>query len=120
LRIYYQGKDPKTGQDRWDIAAIRDGGLTLNIPHPQTNGKLFPWQWDWSTPGFSHDADENIDGERDLVMKDMLASGLVKNWAAVDGQLPPGQSKTPTGNGQYMLINRYPTDGKVYEVSLGR
>jgi hypothetical protein len=43
----------------------------------------------------------------------------VADWAAIDGRLPEGHSKESTGPGRYKLINRYPSDGKVYEVTLG-
>lgn len=120
LRVYHRGQDPVTGEDLWAIAAIRDYAVTLRLKRPDTHGSPWPWKWDWHAPSFFHSPDENIDGERDLVMEDLVKSGMVKDWAAVDGQLPPGQRKQRTGTNQYMLIDRYPTDGKVYEVTLGQ
>ncbi|HEY9721913.1 MAG TPA: LssY C-terminal domain-containing protein [Oscillatoriaceae cyanobacterium] len=119
LRVFSLGKDPKTGQDMWAVAAVRDDALSITFPHPDTHGKIWPWEWTWHKPMLSHASDSDIDGERDLVMQDLLRSGLVQNWAAVDGKPPAVAQKTPLGDGRYKLLNRYPTDGQVYEVNLG-
>lgn len=119
LRVYHRGVDPKTGEDIWAIAAIRDKAVSLTVPHPDTQGSAMPWKWDWQAPHVTHSPDVNIDGERDMVMDDFLKSGLVRDWAAVDGTLPPGKSKEEVAPGRYKLIDRYPTDGQVYEVKLG-
>lgn len=117
FRVYHQGKDAN-GQDVWAIAAIRDLSVSLTVPHPERNGSWLPWKWDVEKPRFTHRPDVNIDGERDLVMDDLLKSQQVADWAAIDGRLPKGHSKDSTGPGRYELINRYPSDGKVYEVTL--
>ena len=114
LRVWHKGQDPETGEDLWEIAATRDTAATITVPHPTWEGAL-P---DLKTPKFGHEIDKNVDGERDLVMHDLLASGLVKDWAAVEGQregLPEKRREDGTvviGNDQYF------TDGKIYEVSL--
>jgi hypothetical protein len=109
MRVYYQGKDAKTGEDTWAIAATRD--VALEITPPQRTGFHF------STPGFGHQVDRSVDAERDMIMRDMLASGRVQDWAAVTGQRPAGLEGTPQANGK-LNIRGYETDGRVYTVSL--
>lgn len=119
LRIYPLGHDPQTGEPVWGVAAVRDDALSITLPHPDTHGKLWPWQWTWRAPTLSHKSDNNVDGERNLVMQDLLRSGHVRRWAAVDGEPADPTAKRPLGNGRYMLGNRYNTDGQVYVVTLG-
>jgi hypothetical protein len=104
MRVY------RLGPDTWAIAATRD--IALEITPPRREG------WHLSAPGFGHHVDRAVDAERDMIMRDMLASGLVKAWAAVDGQRPAGLEGTRQPNGQ-LNIRGYETDGRVYEVTLG-
>lgn len=118
MRVYHQGKDPATGEDIWAVASTRDTAISLNLKHPIKNDQRWPWQWDWQVPTFGHTTDHAIDGERDLIMHDLLKSGLVREWAAVDGQVPPGIGKSLKPDGQYQ-VSKYTTDGKMYELRLG-
>ena len=118
MRVYHQGKDPRTGEDIWAIAATRDTALSLTLRRPIKNDSPWPWNWTWQTPGFGHETDKAIDGERDLIMHDFLKSGLVRDWAAVDGQVPSGVRKVRQPDGTYQ-VSKYTTDGKVYELRLG-
>jgi hypothetical protein len=104
MRVY------RLGPDTWAIAATRD--IALEITPPRREG------WHLSAPGFGHHVDRAVDAERDMIMRDMLASGLVTAWTAVDGQRPAGLEGTRQPNGQ-LNIRGYETDGRVYEVTLG-
>jgi hypothetical protein len=119
MRIYNQGKDPQTGEDVWAVASTRDIAMTLTFRHPIKNESVLPWKWTWPTPGFGHETDHAIDGERDLIMNDLLKSGMVREWTTVDGQVPAGISKSRLPDGKYQ-VSKYTTDGKMYELRLGR
>lgn len=112
LRVFSVGTDPKTGEAVWQVAATRDVAASVTIPHPTFDG-LVP---NFEAPRFGHRTDPAIDHERDLIMHDLLASGAVKTWAAVDG-VRTGVSETRLPDGRAQIGNRV-TDGRVYEVSL--
>ncbi len=116
MRIFHLGQDPATGQDRWGIAATRDTAATLTIKKPVREG-TWPWQWQMETPRFGHVTDHDLDGERDLIMHDLLGSKQVKDWAAVRG-VAPGAKVSQAADGR-LHLNKYTTDGRVYEVTLG-
>lgn len=114
LRVWHTGTDPKTGKDIWQIAGTRDLVATVTVPHPTWDG-LLP---DFEAPRFGHRIDGRIDKERDMIMQDMLASGLVKDWAAVDGERK-GAPEVRREDGRVIIRDgKYDTDGKVYEVEL--
>ena len=113
FRVYHLGKDA-SGQDRWAIAATRDTALSLQVHYPKKDGPKL-WDWSFKAPYFGHAVDTAVDGERDLVMHDLLASGLVQDWALVKGQRSLPSHPLPDGRVQ---VERFQTDGKVYEVSL--
>jgi hypothetical protein len=117
MRVYYEGKDPQTGQDLWAIASTRDVAATVTF-HPIEKNGFWPWQWHFVPPSFGHETDGYVDGERDLIMNDLLSTGHVTNWMAVNGQRPQGYagSRQPDG---LLKVGRYTTDGQVYQVDLG-
>jgi hypothetical protein len=115
MRVYKKGKDPVSGKDVWAIAATRDTAATVDIKMPTITSPL-PWKWDWKTPGFGHEIDKAIDGERDMIMADLLASGLVTDWKAVDG-VRKGLPEKQLADGRLQL-GEYTSDGKVYLVDL--
>lgn len=122
MRIYHTGKDPKTGEDTWQIAATRDLTAKVTVPHPDVD--LNPFDGDGlevklKSPNFTHTIDKEIDGERDLIMHDLLKSGLVKDWASVEGKRS-GVAEEKLPDGRFKVDNDLITDGRVYEVSLGR
>jgi hypothetical protein len=116
MRVYKKGTDPKTGQDVWAIAATRDVAASVTIHKPERHGVL-PWKWEWKSPGFGHETDKHIDRERDLIMHDLLASGQVQDFQAVDG-VRKGAPNQKQADGSW-ITNGYPTDGQVYQVRLG-
>ncbi|MDB5101910.1 MAG: hypothetical protein JWM80_6331 [Cyanobacteria bacterium RYN_339] len=116
MRLYKKGVDPKTGQDVWAVAATRDVAASVTLHKPEHTGPM-PWDWKVATPGFGHQTDEHIDRERDLIMHDLLASGQVKDFQAVNG-VPKGAPSQKQPDGSY-VTNGYPTDGKVYQVAVG-
>lgn len=114
MRVYAAGTDPVTGQPRWAIAASRDVEAAVHFIHPERTGP-WPWQWNWRAPTFGHETDLHADPERDMIMHDLLASGRVANWQAVQGK-PVGVASSVKNGVTH--IGRYTSDGKVYEVSL--
>jgi hypothetical protein len=116
MRVYALGKDPATGKERWGIAATRDTAATVTLKKPVHDGPM-PWDWSMETPGFGHETDHDLDGERDLIMSDLLATRRVKGWAAVEGVAPGAKVEKLAGGKQ--KLNQYVTDGRVYEVTLG-
>lgn len=110
MRVYDLGKDPTTGESVWAIAASRD--VALEISPPKLQGLHL------SAPGIGHLTDRRVDAERDMIMRDLLASGLVKDWAAVSGDRAPGLEGQVQANGK-LNIRGYETDGRVYQVTLG-
>jgi hypothetical protein len=112
MRVYRQGTDPASGQPIWAIAATRDTALSVAFP------RSGPWPWQWKLPAVGHAVDPAIDHERDLIMRDLLASGHVTAWASVNGQRPAGLEGTPLPTGD-LSVRHYRTDGRVYEVRLG-
>jgi hypothetical protein len=114
LRVFDGGTDPKTGEQIWQIAATRDVAATITTKHPEWHG-LMP---DFYAPTTGHRTDPEIDRERDLIMHDLLASGLVSDWAAVKGDRPEGDTPEATlPDGRVQLGGRK-TDGRVYDVTL--
>jgi hypothetical protein len=116
MRVFYQGKDAQ-GQDVWAIACSRDTAVSLELPHPQHTGR-WPWQLNFQAPSIGHDTDKALDGERNQIMADMLASGQVKHWASVAGVRDAGAPEQRLPDGTYQL-GPYTTDGRVFEVNLG-
>lgn len=112
MRVYRQGTDPASGQPIWAIAATRDTALSVAFP------RTGPWPWQWKLPAVGHAVDPAIDHERDLIMRDLLASGQVTTWASLKGQRPAGLEGTPLPTGD-LSVHQYRTDGRVYEVRLG-
>lgn len=110
MRVYHQGTDPATGEEVWAIAATRD--VALQITPPKLQG------FHLSAPGIGHLTDRSVDAERDMIMRDLVASGQVKDWAAVSGDRAPGLEGQPQANGK-LNIRGYETDGRVYTVRLG-
>lgn len=122
MRIYDRGPDPKTGETVWEIAATRDTSAKVTVPHPDMD--LNPLDGDGlsvklKTPKFTHTIDKEVDHERDLIMHDLLASGLVKDWASVEGKRT-GVAEEKLPDGRFKVDNDLTTDGRLYEVSLGR
>jgi hypothetical protein len=109
LRIFALAPDARTGADRWAIAATRDTGAWLEVPHP-TLKTLVP------KITLGHDTDPHIDAERDMIMQDLLSTGAVGSWSAVAGQRAAGLDKP--GPDGVIVANRFHTDGRVYEVTL--
>jgi hypothetical protein len=112
LRIFRGGTDAETGQPVWRIAATRDVAATIAVPRPTFDG-LKP---DFAPPRSGHRTDPAIDRERDLIMHDLLASGAVAGWAAVDGRRT-GVPETALPDGRVQIGQRV-TDGRVYDVRL--
>lgn len=115
LRVYQVGTDAKIGEPRWAIAATRDTAATVTLHKPVKDGPK-PWDWKLETPGFGHETDNDLDGERDLIMHDLLASKQVTGWAAVDATRP-GAKVGPAEDGR-LKVNQYTTDGRIYDVKL--
>lgn len=118
MRVYHQGKDPQTGEDVWAVASTRDNAISLTVKRPIKNDSPFPWKWTWQAPGFGHQTDHAIDGERDLIMHDLLKSGLVRDWAAVNAQVPSDIRKVRKADGTFE-VSKYTTDSQIYELRLG-
>lgn len=110
MRVY------QVGPDRWAIAATRDTAATVTLPHPEKTGKL-PWDLKFKTPGFGHETDPDLDGERDLIMNDLLASGLTQDWAAVNATRPADRKVGRAPDGR-LTVDKYTTDGRIYDVKL--
>lgn len=107
LRIWPMGKD------QWAIAATRD---TASIAWIDVDVKLSRDGWKPNLdiePSFrsSHLIDPKLDGERDLVLTDLLLTGRVKGWEMVPG-------KRTSAEEEAMKKHRYETDGHVYLVDL--
>lgn len=117
MRIYQQGTDPVTNKPVWAIASSRDVAATMTVNKPDTHGSPLPWKWDVKAPGFGHETDPNDDGERDLIMQDLLDSGMVKDFQAVTGK-PVGDAWKRQPDGR-MAAGSHLTDGTVYQVALG-
>ncbi|HEY9724211.1 MAG TPA: LssY C-terminal domain-containing protein [Oscillatoriaceae cyanobacterium] len=115
MRVYAAGTDPATGQTRWAIAASRDVEASVHFIHPTKTGPM-PWDWQFHAPTFGHETDLHADPERDMIMHDLLASGRVSDWQAVNGQ-PTGVKSSTSKNGE-TKIGSYTSDGKVYNVTL--
>jgi hypothetical protein len=120
MRIYHVGKDEKTGEDKWAIACSRDVKLKVKIPHPDVD--LNPFDGDGISVHedplkFTHEIDKHVDRERDLVIHDLVKSGFVKHWDAVEGKRSGvAEEKLPDGN--FKVDNDLYTDGRVYRVGM--
>lgn len=114
MRIYPMGKDPATGEDRWGLAGTRDTALTLSRPELAMDGLLPKIT---KAPGFGHEIDKEIDRERDMIMHNLLGTGVVEDWAAVDGKRS-GAPEKQLEDGRFELPDEIKTDGKVYTVRL--
>jgi hypothetical protein len=109
LRIWPMGKN------EWAIAATRDTAAIAWIDVDVTL-KRDGWKPDLDIePSFrsSHLIDPQIDGERDLVLTDLLSTGRVKNWEMVPGKRTSVEEAA-------MERRRMETDGHVYLVDLTR
>lgn len=84
------------GDNQWGIASTRDEQPFARV---HDDGSL----------SFGHEVDKNIDGERDLVMHDLLAGApsAASSWAVVNGHRQFDNSKA------------YLSDGKFYTLNLG-
>jgi len=94
LRVFDTGRKAPDGRPIWAIAATRDVAMHLQ---PR---KLAGY----------HEIDPRIDGERDLVMADLLASGRVREWRITDGRSTPDVKRH--------IARKYATDGKIYAIDL--
>ncbi|HEY9721914.1 MAG TPA: LssY C-terminal domain-containing protein [Oscillatoriaceae cyanobacterium] len=106
MRVYPLPADSTTGSPRWMIAASRDVAITVCFKHPSFTGWKI-WKIHWPTPDLDHHADLHTDGERALVLLDLLKSPQLKGWDAVHA--------TPSTGPQ----SPYQTDGEVFELTLG-
>jgi hypothetical protein len=92
LRIFDSGKRDAQGRPIWEIAATRDVSMDLKLP----------------SLGKGHHTDHALDGERDLIMADLLKSG-VKDWKVAQGKLSdadkPGVERTYTSDGKVYLVD---------------
>lgn len=100
IRIYDTGRQDAQGRPVWEIAATRDTATSLRLPSLMEG----------------HHIDLAIDKERDMLMADLLTTGLVKDWKVAQGvQTPEEKANTDakfTGNNQGKI------DGRVYVVNL--
>lgn len=101
------------GKDEWAIAATRDTAAIawIDVDIKLSRKGLKP-KLDID-PSFrsSHLIDPKIDGERDLVLTDLLSTGRVKHWEMVPG-------KRTSVEEEAMKRREYETDGHVYVVDL--
>jgi hypothetical protein len=93
-----QGKQPKKfssaqGNPIWNITATRDTAIDVKVPSFNKG----------------HRVDNNIDPERDMIMADLIKSG-VKDWHLTQGELSAADKQAIAGH--------YTPDGKVYTVEL--
>jgi hypothetical protein len=93
LRVFDSGKKDAQGRTIWEVAATRDTALNMQVP----------------SMAKGHETDNNLDPERDMIMADLLKSG-VKSWKAVQGTMSPET--------QAHVNSTYQTDGKVFQVTL--
>ena len=101
------------GKNEWAIAATRD---TAAIAWIDVDVKLKRngWKPDLDIePSFrsSHLIDPYLDGERDLVLTDLVSTGRVKNWEMVPGKRTSVEEAA-------MKRREFETDGHVYVVDL--
>ncbi|MDB5096288.1 MAG: hypothetical protein JWM80_709 [Cyanobacteria bacterium RYN_339] len=101
--------------DTLHLATTRDLAATVTFHHPQAGTTA--WKPKLEAPSFGHRTDDDCDHERDLVMTDLLASGLVRDWAIVAGHLTSPANVKQLADGTWM-VGHYHTDGRVYEVWL--
>ncbi|HEY9723360.1 MAG TPA: LssY C-terminal domain-containing protein [Oscillatoriaceae cyanobacterium] len=93
LRVFDTGKKDAQGRPVWAIAATRDTQIDIKVP----------------SFGKGHHTDSNINPERDMIMADLLKSG-VKDWTVAQGKMTPAD--------QSHVDQTYQYDGKVYNVTL--
>ena len=87
LRIFASGKTDAQGRPIWEIAATRDLAFNLNT----------------QTLHATHQIHHHLDGERDMVMADLLGTGNVASWNVAQGVRP--------ANVTDFLKRQYTTDG---------
>lgn len=93
LRVFETGKTDAQGRPVWAIAATRDTAIDIKLP----------------STGKNHQTDNHLDPERDMIMADLLKSG-VKDWNVAQGKMSPAD--------QAHVDKTYQYDGKVYTASL--
>lgn len=93
LRVFDTGKKDAQGRPVWAIASTRDTAIDIKVPSFNKG----------------HHTDSRLDPERDMIMADLLKSG-VKNWTVAQGQMTPAD--------QAHVNQTYQYDGKVYMVDL--
>jgi hypothetical protein len=101
------------GPNEWAIAATRDTAAIAWID-VEISLKRDGWKPDLDIdPSFrsSHLIDPRLDGERDLVLTDLLGTGRVKRWEMVPG-------KRTSVEEEAMKRRDFETDGHVYVVDL--
>lgn len=121
LRIYNMGTD-ENGNQKWGVATTRDIKCKVTIPHPDVD--LNPFDGDGLSVHekgvkFTHEIDKHIDPSRDQVMHDLVKSGFVKDWDAVDGKRS-GVAEEKLPDGAYKVDNDLYTDGRVFRVDVSR
>lgn len=119
LRIWQTGIDPH-GEPIWAIAATRDTSVhlqgELHVPLISFRGGKLRYTPRWPSLHMDHGTDKaGIDGERDLIMLDLLHSGRVQTWSAVEGQRKLTEQRLRDG---FYQVNGYTTDGKMFDVRL--
>ena len=101
------------GKNEWAIAASRDMAAIAWID-VDINLRRDGWKPDLDIdPSFrsSHLIDPYLDGERDLVLVDLVSTGRVKRWEMVPGKRTSAEEAA-------MAQHKFETDGHVYVVDL--
>jgi len=94
LRLWPSAQKDATGRPIWAIAATRDTAMHIHLKDKRGG----------------HETDPAIDGERDLIMSDLLASGRVRDWQVAKAE--------PTPADEAHIARKYRTDGNLYVVDL--
>lgn len=115
MRVYPASVDESADGPAWQIAATRDLAASVTIHHPSRAAGS--WHPTFQKPSFGHESDRDTDGERDLIMSDLLASGRVADWR-VDTGLPPTEPGIHVSPDGTVTFGSHQTDGHVYEVWL--
>lgn len=101
------------GKNEWAIAASRDSASIAWID-VDVRVKRDGWKPDIDLDTHfrsSHLIDPYLDGERDLIMVDLLSTGRVRTWEMVPG-------KRTSAEEEALAKRQYQTDGYVYLVDL--
>jgi hypothetical protein len=102
FRVYDTGRKDAQGRPVWEIAATRD---IASLIDPKTLGLKQ-----------GHDIAPEVDRERDMIMADLLKTGLVKDWKVAQGvQTPEEKANT---DAKFTGANHGKIDGRVYMVDL--